>query len=691
MTSKYKIFALIFLPASLAVVFGLALVQQKNKDLSARQFEEQLKNQWRLVSIIQRTSLDSERFKAVGDELGLRVSLIDRHGVVNFDNGGQDEVLEDHSQREEVRNAFLGAPTMSARRSATTGLYTIYYADKLSDDLVLRVAYPADYYQRQEGALLAQTFSGLTGLIVAVAVFAFLVSRSTGRTLQELSRAVAAAEKGSLVLQTFGAESLDSALHSLSAATRELKQSGERNAALNARLLYILGAIQEGVILIQDQSVVFANDKASEILNSQVPKSLSEINKADLLAVFESLTGPNPPAELNVGGRIVSASRHRADQTTLIILRDISDRIRYSGYKSDLVANISHELKTPLALIMAVSEVLAKDSEMPAEKREKFLKTVHGNAKRLNSLLDDLIALHKLESTQEVEASQSDLEEIAADVAGLVDPKDKRIDWFCDKGQVNINSSHVASVLVNLISNAVKYSQGPNVEVSLKRLGRELEITVSDHGPAIPVSERERIFERFYSLSASRNRENSGSGLGLSIVKHIARLYGGQAQLLSGESSGPSGSSGNVFRVTLTEKADGAFGEPADETAGEYVGESVGETAGETTMESADETANEASGKTVGESVHETTVESAGETVNETVGKTADETTGQTANEAAGETFGEPADETAGEFVGELADESVRETAGETTLKSAGEIANEAAGETLGGSADKTD
>jgi two-component system phosphate regulon sensor histidine kinase PhoR len=224
MISNYKIFALIFLPAALALVFGLALVQQKNKDISAAQFEDQLRNQWQLVSIIQGSAPDSEILKQVGRRLGLRVTLIDRQGSVVFDSGTQEEISEDHSQREEIRNAFLGVPTMAARRSSTTGVYTIYYADRLSPDLVLRVAYPADYYQRQAGALLAQTFSGLVALVIGVAIFALIVSRSTSQTLRELSQAVTDAKNGSLVMPAFGSEPLDGALYSLSAVTRELKE-----------------------------------------------------------------------------------------------------------------------------------------------------------------------------------------------------------------------------------------------------------------------------------------------------------------------------------------------------------------------------------------------------------------------------------------------------------------------------------
>jgi two-component system phosphate regulon sensor histidine kinase PhoR len=196
---------------------------------------------------------------------------------------------------------------------------------------------------------------------------------------------------------------------------------------------------------------------------------------------------------------------------------------------------------------MTTCEVINKDRDMNKDTLEKFLNTIYGNARRLNSLLDDLISLHRLE-TSEPEPAQADLEEVVGDVKGLIESQGKTLVWNADPGQVSINPTHITSVLVNLINNAIKYSVGREIDVAVRRKNNELEISVADQGPAIPVAERERVFERFYSLSASRNRDNSGSGLGLSIVKHIAKLYGGIAKIIDNNKSG------NTFLVRLTEK-----------------------------------------------------------------------------------------------------------------------------------------
>ncbi|MDR2443351.1 MAG: hypothetical protein LBE31_07515, partial [Deltaproteobacteria bacterium] len=128
MTNKYKIFIAIFLPASLALIIGLAIIDQRNRQLGQAQFEEQLQSQWLLVSAIQKSLPNNSEFKNLCQSLDLRVTLVAEGGQVLLDTGADEEAMEDHSQREEIRNAFLGVPTTAIRESRTTRVHTIYYA-----------------------------------------------------------------------------------------------------------------------------------------------------------------------------------------------------------------------------------------------------------------------------------------------------------------------------------------------------------------------------------------------------------------------------------------------------------------------------------------------------------------------------------------------------------------------------------
>jgi two-component system phosphate regulon sensor histidine kinase PhoR len=171
---------------------------------------------------------------------------------------------------------------------------------------------------------------------------------------------------------------------------------------------------------------------------------------------------------------------------------------------------------------------------------------LYRNAQRINSLLDDLIVLHRLESRPEALGEECDLSEIMGEIKEMVDPGDKDVEWKVDEGIVYFHGAHIVSVITNLLSNAVKYSKGQKIIVEVRRRDNFLEISVADSGPKIPENERERIFERFYSISRSRNRERSGSGLGLAIVKHVARVYRGQVKVADNDLGG------NTFWVFLT-------------------------------------------------------------------------------------------------------------------------------------------
>jgi two-component system phosphate regulon sensor histidine kinase PhoR len=389
--------------------------------------------------------------------------------------------------------------------------------------------------------------------MAAVAIFALVISRHSAKTFRELSLAVNEAKNGSLDLPTFNNIALDNALYALSAASLELKKSAQENSQLSDRLSYILGHVKEGVILVQEDEIVYRNNRADKILNFTIPNKISEINQASMIALFDKMTSDNPVKELYLGDRVIEVGYNSDGLGRLIVLHDVSDREKYLGFKTDLIANISHELKTPLTLIMATSELIIKDNQMPNEILVKFLNTIFNNSKRLNIILDDLISLHRLETVEGVETAEANLDEILFDVKELIDAKGKEISWNCDQGIVNIHSSHILSVLTNLITNAIKYSSDPKINVGVIKKDNVLEISVADGGPSIPPAERDRIFERFYSLSRSRTRERSGSGLGLSIVKHVAKIYGGQALVTENERGG------NTFTVKLVQNKKSAW------------------------------------------------------------------------------------------------------------------------------------
>jgi two-component system phosphate regulon sensor histidine kinase PhoR len=553
--SKYRLFLLVFLPAALILGLGVIVFQEENRALSAGQFEALLKNQWLLVSMVDEGGLRESVYGRIASRTGLRISLVSRSGEVVYDTSSEGRLEESHSDRPEIKGAFAGTPTMAVRRSGTTGVPTIYYADVLGPGTALRVAYPAEYYERQERALLGQAFGGLCVLAAAAAAFALLASRRAGRAMRELGRAVDAARDGREAEASFGNDCLDGALHSLSVTTRRLRELDEERAALNRRLEYVLENISDGVILFRGEDILYSNAASSAILGASVPGSVSGANDPALIALLKSLAEGDAAGEIRLGGRVIAVAvagdegpDDEGEGGRVVILHDMTDREKYGLYKADLVSNISHELKTPLAVILTASEVTLKEPGMPEPVRTGFLETIRRNVLRLTAILDDLDYLHRLESVDEAVGEEADLAAAVDEARETAGAEGKTVEVDCDPARVAVYGPHLVSVVANLVSNAVRYSSDDLVRVTARASDGAVTVEVEDGGPPVPPSERQRIFERFYSLSRSRNRDRSGSGLGLSIVKHIAMIYDGSAEV------GGNRRGGNTFRVRLKER-----------------------------------------------------------------------------------------------------------------------------------------
>jgi two-component system phosphate regulon sensor histidine kinase PhoR len=522
----------------------------------------------------------------ITEETGLRVTLVTRDGAVVYESSAEGE-LESHAGRPEIKGAFAGRPTMAVRKSDTTGIATIYYAEIIDHYTALRVAYPAEYYERQERALMGQAFWGLCVLAAAAAAFALLAYRKAGSTMRELARAVETARRGEDPVASFGNDCLDGALHSLSEAVRRLKVLDGERAALNRRLEYVLANISDGVVLFRGDEILYSNASAERILGAAIPAAAGDADDPALITILERLAGGEPAGSLRAGGRTVQvtvagdvpegeAAEGAKDpegagadgsggEGRVVILRDLTDREKYGIYKADLVGNISHELKTPLAVIRTASEVTLKDPGMPESQRTGFLETIRRNVLRLTAILDDLNYLHRLETVDEAAGAESDLQAVVGEALEAAGSDGKRVEASIKGGPVAVHGPHIASVVTNLVSNALRYSTDELVRVRAEAASGIVTVEVEDGGPAIPLFERERIFERFHSLSKSRNREKSGSGLGLSIVKHIAMIYDGEATVKDNDRGG------NTFQVILKERR-----RPSGAGEGEGEGEAGG-------------------------------------------------------------------------------------------------------------------
>ncbi len=336
----------------------------------------------------------------------------------------------------------------------------------------------------------------------------------------------------------------------------EVNRLDQQHSGQLAQLEATLGSLQEAVLLIDAHNyVLLANQafhaifpKAGRIIGERLELALhSDAFLRHVQAVREGRAQPRHEIEfvntqgstwLEVTGSAVGPLNGSKNPGLLFVLHDITRQKRLENVRKEFVANVSHELRTPLSVIKGYVETLVDShDEMPLADREKFLRTIQRHTERLNSLLEDLLALSRLESAQPGLARER--VELAPMLAGALEDfrtrpaaEGHRLGLSVEPALPTILADplKLGQVLDNLVSNALKYTpRGSRIELvaSIESVDT-VRIAVRDNGPGIPAEDVPHIFERFYRVDKGRSREKGGTGLGLSIVKHIVQLHGGR-------------------------------------------------------------------------------------------------------------------------------------------------------------------
>ncbi|GAB1489621.1 hypothetical protein MASR2M8_20740 [Opitutaceae bacterium] len=375
---------------------------------------------------------------------------------------------------------------------------------------------------------------------------------------------------------------LGQAWDALCATSNELIEEASRLQRLRsshlAQLEATLGSLQEAVLIVDAENFIILANKALQDIFPRATNILSQrlelvLQSAPFLIYVESVRrGEAEPryeiefAEssgsvwLEVTGTSIPPLNGQKGPWVLFVLHDITQRRKLEAVRKDFVANVSHELRTPLAVIKGYVETLVDGHhEIPADDRERFLMTVQRHTERLNSLLEDLLTLSRLESSspglrrEPVNLAQL-IASVQEDYRARPAAKGHRLGVTVDPGvgELLIDPLKITQVLENLIDNALKYSpQDSQIDISALRRPTEVEICVRDNGPGIPAEDLPHIFKRFYRVDKGRSRDKGGTGLGLSIVKHTVQLHGGRVWVESAPGRG------SAFHFSLPLRASG--------------------------------------------------------------------------------------------------------------------------------------
>jgi two-component system phosphate regulon sensor histidine kinase PhoR len=572
-------------------VLGMVIVARVEQQ-QLRLIEESLRTRAQLIAeAVHARSHDGPAprqpwIRDLGQAIATRITLLDEAGRVLADSEEEPARMENHADRPEVRGARTGQVGTATRASSTLGRRMMYLAlrtDRAAEGVAyVRVALPVERVQEQMAGLSRIVWTVVAGTGAAVMALAFWWARRVAQPIQELTHGavrIAAGDYGHRVYAV-GQEEVGTLARTFNHMSERLAAQFAQLEEDRQQLRTILSGMVEGVVALDaEQRILFANERAAQLLelptSARPGRKLWEVVRRRALqdVVRRALAGSEPVQEELTwdGAASRSLTVHAATlpgappRGVVLVLHDTSELRRLERLRQEFVANVSHELKTPLSVMKVCVETLLDGAAEDPQHRTTFLEQIGEQADRLHNLILDLLSLARIESGAEAfdleavslepivqacleryraraEAKQQRLEAVSSEpavasrgehlplqptVLGTKDPElSSAVAWA--------DAEALSQILDNLVDNALKYTPaGGSICVRWQTDHDSVYLEVEDTGIGIPEQDLPRIFERFYRVDKARARELGGTGLGLSIVKHLAQAMHGSVSASS--------------------------------------------------------------------------------------------------------------------------------------------------------------
>jgi two-component system phosphate regulon sensor histidine kinase PhoR len=496
--------------------------------------------------------------KTLGSKIQTRVTLIATDGTVLADSEENIQSMENHSHRPEVVEALQGKTGKSIRFSSTTDGDMLYVAVPIEKDGKITGVIRTSLFLKDIDNLLIKLnyrVAGISlGLVFIALIGAFLISNSVVRPIRRLTLAARKVSSGDFSVRVFlkTKDELRGLADSFNRMNEEMEKMFSELGQQKEELKSIIESLQEGLLVLDKQGrVIRSNESFRKIIGNQAVEGKF---------YWEIMRNPRFPELLKKAGLekkkfmedltladkvfMCSVTPLQGGDGIVSTFYDITEIKNTEKIKKDFVINVSHELRTPLTAIKGYAETLRK--EVGTAPGNRYLEIVERNTERLINIVTDLLLLSGLEEKTALELEDIDLGGLLENVIRIFDQrlKDKQLSLVIDAQEnlppIKADLFKLEQMLVNLLDNAVKYTDRGKITVSLDVQDKRVRIRVRDTGIGIPKEDIPRIFERFYVVDKSRSRKSGGTGLGLSIVKHIVLLHHGTIDIESALGKGTS-------------------------------------------------------------------------------------------------------------------------------------------------------
>lgn len=470
-----------------------------------------------------------------------RVTYIAEDGNVLFDSEADEDSMENHGQREEIKEASEKGSGTAVRTSDTLSKKTLYYALRLKDNSILRVSSE----QYNVPGIVGGMIQPVLIMLVIMAILSYLIAARLSRNIVDPINDLDLEHPEENQIYDEIAPLLSKINRQQKSLQREISDAKRQQEEFSM----ITENMEEGFVVIDSHTEILSNNSSALNLLGAEPekgrRSVLALNRSEDFqnAVERVLTGQHVLANMDLAGiscQVTANPVYHEGQVTgaVLLVQDVTERMLGEQMRREFTANVSHELKTPLTSISGFAEII-QDGYVKPEDTKEFAGRIFKEAQRLITLVNDVIKISQLDEGKiQFEKETVDLYEETREIFKHLEPKAEEagvhLYLYGPHIKVNTVKTILEEILTNLCDNGVKYNKpGGSLTVTLSQDGEAIQVAVEDTGIGIAQEDKNRIFERFYRVDKSHSKAIGGTGLGLSIVKHGSLFLGAKMKVES--------------------------------------------------------------------------------------------------------------------------------------------------------------